>query len=209
MSKPSLILIGAGGHAHACIDVLEHNGKYQIAGLVGMPEELHAKHLGYDVIAIDSDLPELAKSYQYALITLGQIQTPDHRVRLYELATKLGFKLPTVISPMAHVSRHAQIGTGTIVMHSAIVNADVSVGKNCIVNTRALVEHGATVEDHCHISTGAIINGDVYVGAGSYIGSGSVVKEGVFIGKGCLVGMGLFVRHNQAEHARFIGKDKK
>jgi len=41
MSKPSLILIGAGGHAHACIDVIEQQDKYQIAGLVGMPEEMH------------------------------------------------------------------------------------------------------------------------------------------------------------------------
>jgi sugar O-acyltransferase (sialic acid O-acetyltransferase NeuD family) len=209
MSKPSLILIGAGGHSHACIDVLEQHGQYQIAGLVGMPEELHAQHLGYAVIATDRDLPELAKTYQYAFITMGQIQTPDHRLRLYKQATELGFEMPIIIAPTAHVSRHATIGRGTIVMHGAIVNANASVGNNCIINTRAVVEHGVTVEDYCHISTGAILNGEVYIGAGSYVGSGSVIKEGVSIGKGCLVGMGLFVRHNQAEYARFVGYDKK
>jgi sugar O-acyltransferase (sialic acid O-acetyltransferase NeuD family) len=208
MTKPKLLLIGSGGHAHACIDVIEMQGQYQIGGLVGLPGEMGIKHLGYSVIAVDSDLPELAKLYQYALISVGQIRSPSVRMRLYQRSVDLGFQFPVVVAPSAHVSRHATIGSGTIVMHGAIVNAGSRVGDNCIINTRALVEHDATVEDHCHISTGAILNGDVRIGAGSYIGSGSVVKEGVLLGKACLVGMGVSVRHNQADHARFVGDDK-
>lgn len=209
MSKPGLILIGAGGHAHACIDVIEQHGQYQIAGLVGTVEELHAQHLGYSVIATDSNLAELAKAYQYALIAVGQIRSAESRIRLYQQATEIGFQLPAIIAPTAHVSRHATIGAGTIVMHGAIVNAGARVGSNCIINTRALLEHDATVEDHCHISTGAILNGDVCIGTGSFVGSGCIIKEGVTLGKGCMVGMGLPVRHNLADHARFVGDDKK
>ena len=208
MSKPNLILIGAGGHAHACIDVIEQHKQYQIAGLVGTPDEMHGLHLGYSVIATDSDLQQLAKEYQFALITVGQIQSPESRIRLYQRAIEVGFQLPFVVSPTAHVSRHATIGSGTIVMHGAIVNAGASVANNCIINTRALVEHGATVENHCHISTGAILNGDVYIGAGSFVGSGSIIKESVSLGSGCVVGMGLAVRHNQINHARFVGNNK-
>jgi sugar O-acyltransferase (sialic acid O-acetyltransferase NeuD family) len=208
MSKPDLILIGAGGHAHACIDVIERHGQYRIAGLVGQPEEMHARHLGYSVIATDSDLPELAKEYQYAFIAVGQIRSPDNRIRLYQQAAGLGFQLPTIIAPTAYVSRHAAIGIGTVVMHHAIVNAGARVGNNCIINTRALLEHDATVEDHCHLSTGTILNGDVRIGAGSFVGSGSIVKEGVALGKSSVVGMGLSVRHSQADHSRFVGNDK-
>lgn len=208
MSKPNLILIGAGGHAHACIDVIEQHGKYQIAGLVGMPEEMHARHLGYSVIATDDDLPQLTKEYKYALIVVGQIRSPAGRICLYQQATELGFELPVIIAPTAHVSCHATIGAGTIVMHGAIVNAGARVGNNCMLNTRAVVEHDTIVEDHCHISTGAILNGDVNIGAGSFVGSGAVIKEGVFLGKGCVVGMGLSVRHNQDDHARFVGHYK-
>lgn len=205
MSKPKIILIGAGGHAHACIDVIEQHGVYQIAGLVGKAEEMHTQHLGYAVIATDNDLPELAKTYQYAFIAVGQIQTPDHRIRLYQQVIELGFQLPVIIAPSAHVSRHATIGAGTIVMHGAIVNAGAKVGNNCIINTRALLEHDAIVEDHCHISTGGILNGNVHIGAGSFIGSGCIIKEGATLGKRCIVGMGLAVRHNQSDHARFLG----
>ena len=207
MSKHKAILIGAGGHAHACIDVIERHGRYQIAGLVGMQEEVDTQHLGYAVIATDAELPQLAKDHRYAFITVGQVHSPDTRIRLYRQAIELGFTLPDIIAPTAHVSSHASIGPGTIVMHGAVVNAGAKVGKNCIINTRALVEHDAVVEDHCHISTGAILNGSVHIGAGSFVGSGCVFKDGITLGKNCVVGMGLCVRHNQADNSKFVGHD--
>lgn len=207
MSKPGAILIGAGGHAHACIDVIEQHGQYQIVGLVGLQEEMHTQNLGYAVIATDAELPQLAKEYQYAFITVGQVHSPDTRIRLYQQAVELGFTLPNIIAPTAYVSKHASIGAGTILMHGAIVNAGARVGKNCIINTRALVEHDAVVEDHCHISTGAVLNGSVHIGAGSFVGSGCVIKDGITLGKNCVVGMGLCVRHNQADNSKFVGHD--
>jgi sugar O-acyltransferase (sialic acid O-acetyltransferase NeuD family) len=208
MSKPGVILIGAGGHAHACIDVIEQHGQYEIAGQVGMQEEMHTLHLGHAVIATDDELPQLANDYQYAFITVGQIGSPERRIRLYQQATSLGFQFPVIVAPTAHVSRYATVGAGTIMMHGAIVNAGAKVGYNCIINTRALLEHDASVDDHCHISTGAIINGGVTIGTGSFVGSGSVIKESVTLGKRCVVGMGLSVRHNQADYTRFVGNDK-
>lgn len=205
MTKPGLILIGAGGHAHACIDVIEQHAGYQIAGLIGMPHEMNDKHLGHAVIGTDEDLADLAKTFQYALITTGQIKTPTHRMRLFQQAESLGCQFPTIVSPRAYVSRYASIGAGTIVMHGAIVNAGATVGVNCIINTRALIEHDAIIKDHCHISTGSILNGDVVVGSGSFIGSGSIVKQGISIGKNCLVGMGLNVRHNLHDQSSFAG----
>jgi acetyltransferase-like isoleucine patch superfamily enzyme len=183
MSKPKIILIGAGGHANACIDVIEQQGNFQIAGLVGLPSELNSQHLGYCVIGNDTDLSRLTKDNPFAIVTTGQLQTPDLRIHLWALAVKHKFQLPIIIAPTAYVSRHSIIGTGTMVMHGAML-----------------------VEDHCHISTGSILNGSVRVGAGSFIGSGTVIKEGVTIGKNCVLGMGLSVRHDLADHSRFVGK---
>jgi len=208
MKKPSLILIGAGGHSHSCIDIIEQHGGYQIVGLIGMTDEMHTQHFGYNVIGSDVDLPKLVKTIPYALITLGQIKTPVHRTRLYQQVLALGFKLPIIIAPSAYVSRHATLGAGTIVMQGAIVNAGASVGENCIINTRALIEHDATVADHCHISTGAIINGNTVIGSGSFVGSGSIIKEGVSLGQNCLVGMGLAVLHNLPDNVQFAGSKR-
>ena len=159
--KPRIILVGGGGHCKACIDVIEQEGKYSIAGIVDVMEKLHQKILGYEIIATDDDLPGFVKEYENFLITLGQIKSPERRIRIFENLKESGIKLPVIISPLAYVSKHAKIEEGTIVMHYALVNAGAKVGKNCIINTKALIEHDAWIGDHCHIATGAVINGGV------------------------------------------------
>lgn len=208
MRKPEIIIIGAGGHARVCIDVIEQHGKFKIAGLVGEMNEIHLQHFGYSVIATDNDMQKLVKEYKYAFIAVGQINSPNNRIQHYQKSIELGFQLPIIISPSAIVSRYATIGAGTIIMNGAILNAGVKVGVNSIINTRALLEHDVSVDDHCHISTGSILNGDVTIGSESFIGSGAVIKQGVSIGKNTLIGMGLSVRHDQADNTRFVGDAK-
>lgn len=198
-----IILIGAGGHAVSCIDVIEKASRFRIAGLVGVEAELHQRICGYEVIATDRDLHKLATDFPYALITVGQIKSAESRIRLYTKVREAGFELPVIVSPLAHVSRHAQIAEGSIVMHYAMVNACAQIGVNCIINSGALVEHGVQIGDHCHISTRAILNGDAQVGAASFIGSGAIAMQGVSIGTGCLVGMASVIRHDVSDKSTF------
>ena len=196
MSKPTILLLGAGGHARACIDVIEQEGRYEIVGLIGLPEQAGDTVLGYSVIGSDADIPRLAGVCECALVTTGQIKTPDVRIRLFAELERLGIELPAVISPRAYVSRHASVGLGTIVMHGAIVNAGAAVGRNCILNTQSLIEHDVIVADHCHIATRAAVNSGTTVGSGTFIGSGSTVKQQLSLGNRCVVGMGQAVRAN-------------
>ena len=207
--RKNLILIGAGGHARSCIDVIEQEGRFSIIGLVGIESEIGLQVNGYEVIGTDKDLSTLIGKAQFALITLGQISTPDARASLYQRASKAGFDLANVVSPTAYVSPSAQIGKGTIVMHGVIINAGVKVGSNCIINSRSLLEHDTQVSDNCHISTGAILNGGVLVEEGCFIGSGTIVKEGVLIGERSVVGMGSQLRSNLTANSRFLGEQLK
>jgi sugar O-acyltransferase (sialic acid O-acetyltransferase NeuD family) len=206
MKKRELVIIGAGGHSRSCIDTIEQEGKYKIGGLVGLSQEVGSSQFGYKVLATDSDLAELANHFQYAFVALGQIHSPEPRIRLYEESMAVGFVLPSIVAPSAYVSPHAKVGAGTIVMHGAILNAGVVVGDNCIINTRALLEHDSQVSDHCHVSTGAILNGGTSVGTGSFIGSSTVMKEGVSVGVGSVVGMGLALRHNLVAGSKYLGE---
>tara|TARA_B110000967_G_C18899021_1_gene573136 strand:+ start:3632 stop:4207 length:576 start_codon:yes stop_codon:yes gene_type:complete len=185
----NIILIGGGGHCKSVIDVIEQEGKFNIVGIVDKLE-LHSDVLGYSVIGNDFDLVSLAKKYRYALVTAGQIKTPALRIKLFDLAVKAGFKMPSIISPRAYVSPHATIGRGTIVMHDALVNANVTVSDNCIINSKALIEHDTVIESHCHISTYAAINGNVIVERGCFIGSRATTKESIIIEKNSFVKAG-------------------
>lgn len=176
-----IILIGGGGHCKSVIDVIEQEGKFKIKGIVDKSELMGSKILGYSVIGTDSDLKNLAGKYEYALITVGQINSSLIRRKLYNQALKVGFKFPTIVSPNAYVSKHSKIGNGTVVMNNAFVNANSFIGDNCIVNSKALIEHDCVVSDHCHISTNAIINGGVHIGSNSFVGSNVTTKNNIKI----------------------------
>jgi len=175
--KEKIILIGGGGHCKACIDVIEQEGRFTIAGIVDLPEKNQHNVLGYPVIGSDADLSELVKTFSNVLITLGQIKSPGRRIELFNDVMQMGAHFPVIQSPLAYASPHAHVAEGTIVMHHALINAGARVGRNCIINTKALVEHDAVIEDHCHISTGAVVNGGVKIGSGSFFGSGAVAAE--------------------------------
>lgn len=181
MSKNKIILIGAGGHARSCIDVIEKEGKWEIAGLIDAPEKLNQQILGYRIIGTDNDISSFHSKGFAFLITVGQIKSAMVRKRIFESLLALNAELPVIISPLAHVSPHAIIQSGTIVMHMACVNAGAVIGHNCIINTKALIEHDVQIGDHCHISTGAILNGGVVAGDEIFFGSGAVSREGVSI----------------------------
>ena len=190
MSDVSVLLAGAGGHARVCIDVIEQEGRFTVAGLVGLPQEVGTHVLGYPILGADSDLPALLGVCDHALVTVGQIKTPELRMRLFGQLERSGCVVPVIVSPRAYVSPHAIVGAGSFVMHGAVVNAGAVVGRNCIINSQSLVEHDAVIGDHCHIATAAVINGGVRIGAGSFIGSGSSLRQSIEIGERCVIGMG-------------------
>ncbi len=204
--KPKIILVGGGGHCRSCIDVIEQEGRFDIGGIIDLPEKRHQQILGYPVIGTDSDLPHIAAKYDHFLITLGQIKSPDKRIALFEKIKSLGGNFSVIISPLAYVSKHATIEKGTIVMHKALVNARAAIGKNSIINTNALIEHDSVIRDHCHIATNAVINGGCTVGEGSFFGSTAMARECIDIGKRCVVGAGSKVIKNIADNKMFVGQ---
>ena len=191
-----IILIGAGGHARSCIDIIELSGKFRIVGLVERDNAVIQENLGYPIIGSDKDLQILRQKYEYAIVTVGQIKSPATRIRIFQQLQKLEFKLPVIQSPRAYVSKHSKIGNGTIISHDVIVNANAKIGENCIINNRALIEHDAVVCDHCHIATGAIINGVVKVCSESFVGSGVITKQSITIGSKSFIRAGLTIKHD-------------
>jgi len=175
--KENILLLGAGGHCHSVIDVIEQENRFSIAGIVDNEKNVGESILGYPIIGCDDDLKELRKKYKYALVSVGQIKSPAIRVKLFHLLKELNFDLPVIISPMAYVSKHTSIEEGTIVMHHALVNANVEIGKNCIINSKSLIEHDVTIGSNCHISTGAILNGGVNVADETFFGSNAISIE--------------------------------
>ena len=206
MSKP-LILVGGGGHCKSVIDVAESAG-YNILGILDRAIPIGSTVLGYRVLGSDDLIAPFVEKAEF-LITVGQIKSPDIRIRLYKMVKDAGGILATILSPFAHVSRHASIGDGTVVMHYAVVNAGARIGSGCIVNTFADVEHDVKINDFCHISTGAVINGEAEIGEGSFIGSQAVVNQCVKVSDRTVIASGSVVNRDIVESGIYAGNPIK
>lgn len=204
MKKP-ILLVGGGGHCISCIDVIEHSGEYEIIGILDLPEKVGSKVLNYPVIGTDDDIENFIEKCQDFLITVGQIKSSNVRQKLSAKVKTAGGRLPVIISPNAHVSKHAVVDEGTIIMHHVLVNAGAKVGKGCIVNSKALIEHEAVIGDFSHISTAACINGQVNIGSNSFIGSNTVVGNNLSIAENTLVAAGSQVLKNITAPGVYIG----
>lgn len=209
MSKQPIILVGGGGHCISCIDVIEETGMYDIIGILDRPEKKGTKILGHPVIGTDDDILSLISDCSNFHISVGQIKSSVVRQNIYEKIKKGGGCFPIIISPTAHVSNHATIEEGTIIMHQALINAAVSIGKACIINSKALIEHEAIIDDFCHISTAACINGQVNIGANCFIGSNTVVGNNVTITTNSIIAAGSQVLKNIGTPGVYIGNPLK
>ena len=62
MPKSKVLIIGAGGHATSCIEIIEAEDKKEIVGLIGTQDEVGKKLLGYEVIGSEKDFADLLAS---------------------------------------------------------------------------------------------------------------------------------------------------
>lgn len=189
----SLILIGGGGHCKSVIEVAESTG-YEIKGILDIPDEVGKEVLpGHKVIGTDDEIPQYVEECDF-IITVGFIKNPALRIKLYNKVKAAGGRLASIIASTAHVSKYAELGEGTVIMHHAFVNAGAKIGDNCIINTFVNIEHDAEVGNQCHISTGTMVNGECKIGENCFIGSQSVCANCIEIASDIIVGAGSVVR---------------
>tara|TARA_Y100000996_G_C22311523_1_gene556432 strand:- start:23 stop:631 length:609 start_codon:yes stop_codon:yes gene_type:complete len=190
-----LILIGAGGQAKSCIDVIQSSKNFKILGIINSQSK--KKFLNIKILGKDKYLTKLKNKKQINLhIAIGFIKNPIIKIKLYEKFKKMGFIFPVIKAKSSIVSKNAIVLDGTILHHKTIINSDAKIGYNSIINTATLIEHDVKIGNNCHISTGVILNGNVIVGDNTFVGSGVKVKNGVTIGKNCIIGMGVIIKKN-------------
>ena len=75
-----ILLIGSGGHAKSCIEVIEQEGNFKIVGLIS--NQKISSSIELPILGTDDDLEKLYQSIKYAFITIGQIKTPKTRIKI-------------------------------------------------------------------------------------------------------------------------------
>lgn len=185
-----IVVLGAGGHGKAVVDLLLAAGEWEPAGVVDAAPRVAAV-LGVPVLGNEDALAGLrADRVMAAHPAIG------HNAQRIVAASRLaaaGFVLPVLRHPTAIVGYGAVVGEGTAVFARAVIGPEAQLGRLVLVNTAAVVEHDCVIEDGAHIAPGAILAGGVRIGAGALVGAGAVIRPGVTVGSGAIIGAGAAV----------------
>jgi len=201
----SIALLGGGGHARACDDILQMLG-YSIT----LGGEAALGTIVQDTRELtDEDWDSLCANHDLFILGVGQIHTPDIRKQIVKEVESRAGEFMTLISPKATVSRSARLGEAVFVGHHAVINTYAKVGDYAILNTGCVLEHDTVVGAFCHISTGAVINGGAKIGHGVFVGSNAVVLQEVTICDEALIGAGSVVINDITEKGVYVGNPAK
>jgi hypothetical protein len=75
------------------LDVIRAEGRFDVAGILDRAERVGADVLGVPVIGTDEDMPALVAKSMCFLIALGQIKSPEPRIRLHTRLRELGVRV--------------------------------------------------------------------------------------------------------------------
>ncbi len=196
-----IVMIGAGGHGRVCADIascmeykeiefldanwpsIELNGVWTVAGV---PDQESITAL------IDADVN--------VFVSIGK--NTERQQMLEQLNNA---ELVCLVHPAAVISKHANMGKGSVAVAGSIVNAFAEVGVGTILNTGCSVDHDCRIGDFVHISPGARLAGNVSIGNRSWVGIGASIKEGIEIGEDVMIGAGAVVVNNVADGDKVMG----
>ena len=199
--KSGIVVIGAGGHAKVCIELLRAMG-CRVACCVG-GEDGPETCLDIPVLKGDSHLPDLRnQGYSKVFVAVG---ANGVRQRLANAAGQLGYTLVNAVSPQSVISPSARLGIGVAVMAGVVVNAETVIEDLAIINTGACIDHDCRIGKAVHIAPQCGLAGNVSVGAGSFLGIGCKVIPDVRIGENVTLGAGAVVISNLAGETLAFG----
>jgi sugar O-acyltransferase (sialic acid O-acetyltransferase NeuD family) len=193
------VVLGAGGHARAVVDVLERLGETVVA-VAGDPGS-HEWH----VESLDTDWDALDRAEVGSHHVVAAVGENAARSRLVREVLSRGLPAPPVVGATSTVAPRALVGAGSVVLEHAHVGPEARLGVAVVVNTAAVVEHDCVLGDGVHVAPGATVLGGASVGPRTLVGSGARVLPGISVGAGVTIGAGAVVAAHVADGATVVG----
>jgi len=185
----NIVIAGSSGHAKVIIDIVQQEGKYNIAGLLDRSRKIGDEILGYQVLGMEEDLPELIKvhSLRGAIVAIGD---NFNRSRVVAHVQQTSPELPFVcaIHPKASIAIEVSVGEGTVIMAGVCINPCCSIGRFCILNTNSSLDHDSKMGDFSSLAPRATTGGNCQIGKYSAISIGAVLETGINVGEHSVVG---------------------
>jgi sugar O-acyltransferase (sialic acid O-acetyltransferase NeuD family) len=184
-----VVIVGIGGHAGMCIDIINENSDLNLVGFLDDTQKCDNRYNLKFFGGLDK-LNVLHKSgLKNIVLGIGFVGQLSKRKAFYEKWREF-YNFPTIIHKSSIVESSAIIGQGCQLMAGSIVGSNVHISDNVIVNSGAIISHDCKISSNSHITPGAILAGHVNIGACVTIGMGVTIYIGLSISDNKVVNNG-------------------
>lgn len=160
MIKPSIFIVGAGGHGKVVYDAIISQNYYEVAGFVDDNIEVGTEiTAGTRIICSQKRVLDLKAKVEYFIVAIG-----NNLVRKTVYEQLLPYFTPaTVIHKSSAIGSGVTIAKGTVVLAQAVINSMSQVGENTIINTGVIVDHECIIGNHVYLKLGTIVTNSCVV----------------------------------------------
>ena len=198
----TILVIGAGGHARVVVDVAKSAG-FEVCGIIDI-NFLSQKEsiINTPVIGGMNTLKDYDPESIGVAIALGKSEL---RSEYFIKILNSKFKIISIISPTAIISKYVKMGKGVFVNAGAIISAEAIIGNNTIINSGAIVEHEVKIGKDSHVGPGVKIGGRTTIGDNTFIGLGATIIDNIKIGNCVTIGAGSVIINDIDPNTTIVG----
>lgn len=164
---------------------------------------------GLPVVAFESVEREFSPSTHDLFVAVGYHDLNRLREAKCKEAIAKGYRLPSIVSPIANLPKNVQLGWNCFVMPPCFIHPCVVLKNNVFVFNGATVGHHSVLEDNCWLTSSCNIGGNVSIGANTFMALNSTVGHSVSIGRTCFIGANALVTKNLEDDKVVIVESSK
>jgi UDP-perosamine 4-acetyltransferase len=194
-NENDIVIIGIGGHASTCIDIILSKNDYNLVGYLddGTYED---KKYGLPWLGTLNDINDLINlGLKNVIIGIGFVNNARKKQELYDKLKDI-VNIPTIIHKNAIIEPTANIEKGCQIFAGATIGSYVNISENCMINAGSIVCHDTYIDKGSHITPGAILAGNIHIGKCVTIGMGASIYLGVTISDYMVIPNGKSVYEN-------------
>lgn len=183
-SNYKIAILGNGGHASVCLDILKIHKKEPFCYITLTKEKNNSITSSLQIS--DEEFIHKFRPDEIQLINgVGIVPGENFNLRkkLYCKYTELGYEFLNLIHPSTIISESVRIKDSVQIMAGCIIQNNVTIEENSIINTGSIIEHDCFIGNSCHIAPGSILCGSVKVDSNVFLPAGSIIKQNTVINK--------------------------
>lgn len=111
-----------------------------------------------------------------AIVAIGNNEI---RLQWIKRLEREGFKMPSIISNKAIISKNADISEACIIEPMAAINHGALIKRGCIISSGAVINHNAVINEGSHIDCNSTVGSSTIVPSFTHLEYGQVIKRNI------------------------------